>query len=286
MENFLKQIEAKNAEEKMICVGLDIDPERFPEFLKSKGGDSKLELRRKEGELIDFLTKIVVSTGDLVCAFKVNRGFYDAIGPHGYNALHFIIGFITERYPDVPVIMDAKRGDIGNSNKKYYKTDVEKLPGINAVTLNPYTGKDDSLDVFISQENLGCIILCRTSNRGAKDFQDVVLENGDPFYLHVAKTVSEEWNNKRNCCLVVGATYPEELKMVRSAVGKDMPILVPGVGAQGGSLKEVLENNGGGLVIINSSRGIIFASDGPDFADVAREKVEEMNKIVALYSKN
>jgi len=293
MKNFVGQVKGKNKDGKVICVGLDIDPEKIPESLY--GEKDVIEMAKlRPGILstsdltavcvVEFARHIVCATKDLVCAYKINRGFFDAMGCGGVMALRNIVAMISALAPDVPIIVDSKRGDIGNSNKKYLEADVENLPGVNAVTVNPYTGSEDSLDVFLSQEDLGVIALCRTSNGGAREIQDLIVD-GEPLFIHVARKIQGEWNDNGNCCVVAGATYPEELKRIREAVGY-LPILIPGVGAQGGDLEAVLKNGfrgEEGPVIVNSSRGIIYASSGPDFAEAARKKVEEMNEIVARY---
>lgn len=206
------------------------------------------------------------------------------MGTWGAEALRDTVQTIHRIAPDVPIIIDSKRNDIGNSNKEYLEADVENLPGVNGITVNPYAGNKDSLDVFFAEEDLGVIVLCKMSNAGSEEIQNLIVD-GEPLYLRIARTACEKWNYNGNCALVVGATYPEELKMIRGVVGR-MPLLIPGVGFQSGGLREILENGfddeNGGLAI-NSSRGVIYASSGPDFAEVARRKVEEMNEEVARF---
>ena len=212
------------------------------------------------------------ATGDLVAAFKPNNAFYEAEGAPGFETLKKTIAFIHKQFPQALVILDAKRADIGNTNLGYARSAFEDLDA-DAITLNPYLG-GEALQPFLNYKERGCFILCRTSNEGAKEFQDLLID-GEPLYLRVAKQVSQKWNANKNCGLVVGATAPEELKKVRQAVG-NLPFLVPGVGVQGGDLQTVLKNGRDkkdhGL-LINLSRSVIFASNGPDFATAARKEL-------------
>lgn len=234
-----------------LCLGLDSDAARLPK------GQTQLS----------FNQALVEATHDLAAAYKLNSAFYEAQGAAGWEALKKTIAFIHQKAPGKPVIWDAKRGDIANTSEQYAKAAFEELKA-DAITLNPYMGRD-ALQPFLNYKDKTCYILCRTSNPGARDFQD-------DCYLKVAKKVAREWNENKNCALVVGATYPEELKKVRQAA-PDLPLLVPGVGAQGGDLEKVLQygrdRRGQGL-LINVSRSMIFASDGKDFAQAAREKIQ------------
>lgn len=233
---FLQKLEkAVKKNNSLLCVGLD-------------NGDFK------------FNKKIIDQTRDLVCAYKPNIAFYASHGNKGLNELGKTINYIHDRYTGIPVILDAKRGDIGNTANEYAK-EVFEIFNVDAVTVNPYLGFD-AIEPFLEYKDKGIIILCRTSNPGASDFQDLLI-NKQPLYIQVAKKVLE-WNKKyRNCLLVVGATWPEQLKQVRKLAPK-MTFLVPGIGAQGGdlekSLKAGLRIDKSGL-IINSSRGIIQASN-------------------------
>ena len=226
--SFLSKLQNKWAEEKFVCVGLD------------KGS-------------FEFDKTIVDQTFDLVLAYKPNAAFYQE------TELQKTISYIREKHPDIPIILDAKRGDIGSSNEAYAKAIFDYL-NFDAVTVHPYLGKE-ALEPFLERKDKGIIILVKTSNPGGGEFQDLRVD-GKPLYQIVAEHI-KTWNKNNNLGVVVGATYPEELKIVREIVG-DMPILVPGIGAQGGDLKATLENgldsNKQGL-IINSSRGIIFAPD-------------------------
>ncbi len=248
----------------MVCVGLDPVLEKLPDHLV-----------KIPGSILEFNKAIIDSTKDSVCAYKPNAAFYEQYGIGGIKVLHETISYIHKVAPEVVVILDAKRGDIGNTSKAYAKAAFEDMDA-DAITLAPYMGSD-SLGPFFEYYDKGCIVLCRTSNPGGADLQN--LETGGiPFYEVVAKKCAE-WNTNNNICLVVGATVPEELKRVREIVGDEMPFLVPGIGAQGGDPKAVIDNgrgNGKNNLMVNSSRGILYASAGEDFADAARQKAIEL----------
>lgn len=228
----MDKLTAKWNENKFVCVGLD-------------KGD------------FDFDKNIIDQTFDLSCAYKPNIAFYEAKGTTGLEDLKKTIEYIKEKSPDTLVILDAKRGDIGNTNEAYAQTVFDNL-GVDAVTVSPYLGQE-SLQPFLQRADKGIIVLVKTSNPGAGEFQDLITE-GKPLYQVIAEHV-KSWNTNNNLAVVTGATYPEELKKVRDIIG-DMPILVPGIGAQGGDLENTFKN---GLnskkqgLIISSSRGIIFA---------------------------
>lgn len=251
---------SRNAKEKkFLCLGLDSDISKLP------GGQTQLS----------FNQAIVEATCDLVASYKPNAAFYEACGSAGWEALKKTIAFIREKAPDALVIWDAKRGDISSTSLAYARAAFEEL-GADAITLNPYLG-GEGLQPFLDYKEKGCFILCRTSNEGAKEFQDLQVD-GEPLYLKVARAVAIRWNKNKNCGLVAGATAPEELKAIREAA-PDLPILVPGVGAQGGALTKVLQyglsRTGSGL-LVNVSRSVIFASSGADFAQAAREKILQL----------
>jgi len=262
----------------MLCVGLDPDVARFPQTLR--GDVNNIE---------KFCKEIVDATGDLVCAFKPQIAYFAAVGAE--KQLENICEYIRARFPDVVLILDAKRGDIGDTAALYAREAFERY-GADAVTVNPYLGTD-SLEPFLSTPGKGTIVLCRTSNAGSSEFQSLEV-SGEALYLRVARTAAETWSKIGECALVVGATYPAELAQVRSIVGT-MPILVPGIGAQGGDVDAVVRAGAStstsastpgsstasqstntsatsrrGLVI-NSSRAILYASDGADFAAAARK---------------
>ena len=240
----------------LVCVGLDPEPSRFP-----------VHLRDDPDAIFEFCRAIVDATADVVCCFKPQFAHFAARSAE--DALQRLIAHIHAQHPGVPVILDAKRGDIG-STAAFYAAEAFDRYGADAVTVNPYLGRD-SLEPFLARADKGVVILCRTSNAGARDLQDLDV-GGRKLYQHVAETAAREWNANGNCLLVVGATYPGELADVRAIVG-EMPLLVPGVGAQGGDVEAVVRNgatkDGTGLVI-SSSRAILYAGSGVDFADAAR----------------
>jgi orotidine-5'-phosphate decarboxylase len=260
---FREKLEAKWALGKFVCVGLDSEFERIPKIFN----DSKLEMPAKIvcDSMGQFNELIVDQTHDLVCAYKPNFAFYGSEYAPGFIALQRTVKDIREKAPDVPVILDAKIGDIGNTSLHYAKMTFDRI-GADAVTVSPYMG-EDALRPFLERKDKGVIVLCRTSNPGAAEMQDVYVNLGGntyiPYYLYVARMV-KKWNEKYgNCALVVGATVPDQLADVREEVG-DMPILIPGVGAQGGDLGQTIaagkDARSAGM-IINSSRGIIFADN-------------------------
>lgn len=243
-----------------LCVGLDPIFESIPAHLHSDGISSTL---------LAFNQAIIDATADYVCAFKPNAAFYEMHGAEGFAALIQTCAYIREHYPHIALILDAKRGDIGSTNIGYAVMAYDRCQA-DAVTVHPYLGRE-ALEPLLSRPGRCALVLCRTSNPGAGEFQDLPV-NGEPLYMHVARAVATRWNTDNTCGLVVGATYPRELEQIRAAVG-ELPILVPGIGAQGGDIEEVVEAgllpDGGGL-IISSSRSILYAGDGHDFADAAR----------------
>lgn len=274
--NFRAMLERQWTRGKTVCVGLDSEYTRIP-----------LSVRKPTvwETVLAFNQAIVGATKDLVCVYKPNAAFYGAYGDPGWRALQETICHIHQVAPDVPVILDAKRADIGSTNAGYVIEAFGFLQA-DAITVHPYLGAE-ALKPFLEMKDKGIIVLCRTSNPGAGEFQDLrIMGLGDPLYLHVASNVANQWNKNGNCAVVVGATYPEELRRVREIVG-DMPILIPGIGAQGGDLEKTVKagrrDNGGGM-IINSSRSIIFASDGPDFAEAARRETIKLQDLINQYN--
>ncbi len=258
MSTFLERLKtACESRKSLLCIGLDPDPQRMP-----------------VGDVFQFNRAIIDATSDLVCAYKPNFAFYEALGLDGMAALKSTVEHIRKVAPDVIVIGDSKRGDIDSSMKAYYKAMFEAWD-LDAMTVSPYLGQD-SIDPLSTYEGKGIFILCRTSNKSAGDFQDMkAVFNGQerPLYQHVALK-SGQWNGAGNVGLVVGATYPKELEQVRELC-PDMPLLIPGVGAQGGSLEEVVKlgtDAQGRLAIINSSRQVLYASQDKDFAVAARRE--------------
>ncbi|HZC04275.1 MAG TPA: orotidine-5'-phosphate decarboxylase [Ktedonobacterales bacterium] len=273
----------------LVCVGLDPELERIPQAARSgQSGAASAETGAADGEieqtLVAFTQAIVDATAEVVCAYKPNSAFYEQYGPGGVRALQRLITYIHSRYPEIPVLLDAKRGDIGSTSAAYARAAFDTMQA-DAVTLHPYLGRE-ALDPFLQRADRGCFILCRTSNPGAGEFQDLALRGADgderPLYQRVAHAVASEWNTHSNCALVVGATYPEELRTVRAIVG-DMPILVPGIGAQGGDLAGVVRNgldaSGNGL-IISLSRSVLYASSSDDFAESGRREAERVMRAI------
>jgi orotidine-5'-phosphate decarboxylase len=255
------QIQTKKS---FLCVGLDVDLDKIPVHL--------LEL---EDPIFEFNKAIIDATHDLCIAYKPNIAFFEAYGIKGWLALQKTINYINENYPDIFTIADAKRGDIGNTSSMYAKAFFEDL-NFDSVTVAPYMGKD-SVEPFLAFENKHTIMLALTSNEGAFDFQTLMV-NGKELYKQVLET-SRTWKNSENLMYVVGATKAEYFTEIRKIV-PDSFLLVPGVGAQGGSLSEVCKygmNDNIGL-LINSSRGIIYASKGTDYAEKARAEALKMQQ--------
>src|SRR5262245_29980972 len=248
-------LDAARRNRSLLCVGLDPDPARIP-----------AQLRAAPDPIYAFCAAIVEATTDLVCAFKPNIAFFEALGTAGHETLRRVIAVAPR---DVPVILDAKRGDMGSTAVAYAKSAFEVL-GANAVTLNPYLGSD-SLAPFLRYADRGCLLVCKTSNPGSVDLQDLQLASGGPLYLEVARRAQTDWNGNGNVGLVVGATYPDELRAVRKLCPA-LPLLVPGVGAQGGDAALAVRaavDRYGERAIVNASRSVLFASGGEDFADAA-----------------
>lgn len=236
-----------------LCVGLDSDLSKIPtQFLNTSNPQFK------------FNRWIIDQTNEFVCAYKPNLAFYEAQGELGWRALQLTQEYLRTSYPDIVTIADAKRGDIGSTNQGYVEAIFDNL-GFDAITLHPYLGQE-ALQPFLERSDKVNIILVKTSNPGSGEFQDqLVVDSGGtkPLWSVVAKQVVNGWNKNKNCWLVAGATYPKILKQIRSQIG-DVPLLIPGIGTQGGDLESVLKvakNSHGTGVIINSSRGIIFAAN-------------------------
>ena len=264
MNKFINKLyECQKLNQSLVCVGLDPNLEKI----------QALNL-----DLSSWQTKIVDAVADIVCAFKPQIAHYSAIGAE--SELIDVINYIHENYPNVPVILDAKRGDIGSTAEKYAEEAFEKYQA-DAVTVNPYLGQD-SLQPFLDNADKGVIALCKTSNLGSNEFQNLKLDNGKYLFQQVAENAANKWNENGNVLLVVGATYPQELAEIRKIVG-DIPLLIPGIGAQGGDVEATLksgliaDSDDSGL-IISSSRGIIFAGDSAEnFEHIARQACEELN---------
>ncbi len=253
--NFIEKLtKATQKNKSLLCVGLDSDPELMPDKIG----------------IFEFNKAIIDATSDLVCAYKLNLAFYEVLEDEGLDALKRTISYIPN---DIPVIGDAKRGDIGNTAKAYAKSLFANF-NFDAATVNPYLGFD-SIEPFIRYADKGVFILCRTSNAGAVDFQSLrcEAESGYRSLFELVALKAKEWNHYGNIGLVVGATYPEELRLIRHS-HPDMPLLIPGIGAQGGDLASAVRygvDAQGQKAILNSSRQIIYASREKDFAEAARQ---------------
>lgn len=248
----------------------------FKDKLKNKWNEGKFVCVGLDKGNFEFDKTIIDQTADLVVAYKLQSAFYEARGTDGWKELKDSISYIKQNHPELPIILDAKRGDISSTNEEYARAIFDELR-VDAVTLHPYLGKE-SLKPFLERTDKGIFVLVRTSNPGAGEFQDLQVE-GKPLYEVVAEHVNG-WGD--NLAVVVGATYPEELKVVRGIVG-DMPILVPGIGAQGGDLKATIKNgldsNKQGL-IISSSRAIINADNPREAVQNLHNQIQEILKNV------
>ena len=274
--DFRQMLETQWSRGNFICVGLDSDYRQVHEIRQRH---FPRVISGIYGNLVWFNREIVKTTKDLVCAYKPNVAFYEAHGSNGLAALQQTIKDIHVLAPNVPVILDAKRGDIGSVNVGYLQMAFGFLCA-DAITVHPYLGAE-ALQPFLARAEKGIFVLCRTSNPGAGEFQDLSV-NGEPLYRFVARRVASEWNKNGNCGLVVSATYSDELREVRGVVG-DMPILVPGIGTQGGDVEKTVsagKDSRGQGIIINSSRDIIFASKGEDFAEAARRETEKLRDLI------
>ena len=254
IENLINQIKQKKS---FLCVGLDVDLDKIPKHL-----------HKHEDPIFEFSRAIIDSTSPFAIAYKPNLAFFESYGLKGWNSLEKIINYINSNYPEIFTIADAKRGDIGNTSSKYARTFFETL-NFDSITVNPYMGRD-SIEPFLDYDNKYTILLSLTSNSGSSDFQ-FQLDNGKPLYLSVIKK-SLSWKNKENLMYVIGATKAESLKEVREIIPNSF-LLVPGIGAQGGSLSDVCRfglNENCGL-IVNSSRQIIYSDNSIDYAKKSAE---------------
>ena len=254
--NFMQSLRARwQQADTLVCVGLDPEPAKFP-----------MRFANDPDAVFAFCRDIADATAEFACAFKPQIAHFAALGAE--QALARLISHLRAAHPGVPVILDSKRGDIG-STAQHYATEAFDRYAADAVTVNPYLGRD-ALQPFLDRSDRGVVILCRTSNPGAGELQDLLVA-GRPLYQHVAEKAAVEWNTHGNVALVVGATWPEQLAEVRAIVG-DVPLLVPGVGAQGGDAGAVVRNaktpDGTGLVV-SSSRAVLYASSADDYAEAA-----------------
>lgn len=273
-EELFENIKRKKS---FLCVGLDTDINKIPEFLFDK-------LEGDFDPIFEFNKAIIDATADLCVAYKPNTAFYESIGVAGWEALEKTVDYIREKYPDQFIIADAKRGDIGNTSSMYAQAFFENM-GVDAVTVAPYMG-EDSVSPFLNYENKWVILLALTSNKGAFDFQFTESKEAEEKLFEKVLKTSQKWANEDSMMYVVGATKAEMLEDIRK-IAPDHFLLVPGVGAQGGSLAEVVKhgmNSQCGL-LVNSSRGIIYASNGEDFAEKAREAAKEVQAEMAEHLK-
>lgn len=264
-----KLLDVSRRRASLVCVGLDIDPRRVPAHLGVG-----------PAALLSFNRSIIEATADLVCAYKPNLAFYEAMGLEGWALLRATLAVIPR---DIPVIADAKREDVANSAAAYAQAVFEGF-GFDAVTVGPYLGEDAVLP-FLEWKDRGVFVLCKTSNPGSSEFQDLTVGapgiEPRPLYEFIASRVLQ-WNRYGNCGLVVGATYPTQLRRIRQ-IAPDLPLLIPGVGAQAGDLEATVRygvDGRGERAIINAGRSIIYASAGPDFASAARRAAEELRDTI------
>jgi orotidine-5'-phosphate decarboxylase len=246
-----KLVKIVNKNKSLLCIGLDIDKKKIPKYL----------FESSKSPYLDFNKKIIDATKNLVCSYKLNMAFYELLGKNGIDLLEKTINYIPK---DIIIILDGKRNDISNSAKNYAKVLYQRYKA-NGVTVNPYLGLD-SIKPFLKYKNKCCFILCRTSNPSAIDLQDLRISK-TPLYEIVARKI-KDWNKLGSCGAVVGATYPRELKIIRRILGDEIPILIPGIGAQGGDIKKTVKfgtNRLGYNAIIVSSRTIIYSSCDKNF---------------------
>lgn len=258
IEKYNSRVAAINS---LVCVGLDSDIQKLPD-----------EFLNQPAPQFAFNQHIIQETAEFTATFKFNIAFYEARGEQGISELALSIQYLRDHHPEILTICDAKRSDIGNTSQAYAHAIFDQL-GFDAVTLNPYLGRD-AIQPFLDYQDKASIILCRTSNNGSGEFQSLKVD-GKPLYQVVAEKVVNEWNTNNNCMLVVGATYPDEVAIVRAVTG-DMTFLVPGIGAQGGDIEAVMDaglNSQNKGLMINSSRSIIFYDNPADAAQTLRDQI-------------
>lgn len=268
---FTEKLQAAwQSQNSLLMVGLDPDIQRFPE-----------EIAQDKNAIYEFCTGIVDATAEFACGFKPQIAYFASQGAE--TQLANICQYIQKNYPHLPIVLDSKRGDIGTTAEHYAHEAFSRYRA-DAVTVNPYMGFD-SIEPYLAWENKGVIILCRTSNPGGSDLQFAQLESGEPLYLHVARLVAENWNRTGQCALVVGATFPEEIAKVRAVVGPDMPLLIPGIGAQGGDIDSTVTagcNAEAMGIMINSSRAILYASAGSNWREAAAQTAKATRDAINL----
>jgi len=248
---------AWTASDSLLTVGLDPDLARLP-----------AELQGRADAILTFCCGVVDATAPYACSIKPQIAYFSAA--QAEDQLQDLCAYIRTTYPHLPLILDAKRGDVGSTAEQYAREAFERYQA-DALTVNPYLGLD-SVEPYLAWSNKGILVLCRTSNSGGADIQCVKTDQGEPLYLHVAKLVAERWNRNQQCGLVVGATFPDDIRAVRACVGNGMPLLIPGIGAQGGDVAAAVhagcDTHGTGMMI-NSSRAILYASSGEDWREAA-----------------
>ena len=269
-EELFRNIQRKKS---YLCIGLDTDYSRIPRLLLEK-----------EYPMFEFNRHIIDATEDLVVAYKPNVAFYESMGAAGFMSLELTVNYLRKHYPDIFIIVDAKRGDIGNSSRMYASAYFKTLD-CDAITLSPYMGRD-SLAPFLENEGRWAVILALTSNEGSGDFQQLEIRGGERLYEKVI-SISASWGTVNNIMFVVGATKAEELRSIRKMIPEHF-LLVPGIGAQGGSLYDVAENgmNDRCGILVNASRSIIYADVTNRFEQAARQEASRLQKQMEATLKN
>lgn len=265
--DYKKKLEKKWREKRFVCLGLDPEIEKIPQKIKKK-------YKNPKDIIFNFNKEIIDSTVDIVATYKPNSAFYEAWGQDGWETLKLTVDYIRDNFPDMPIILDAKRADIGNTSRMYAKAAFEYF-NADSVTVYPHVGRD-ALEPFFEYKDKTTIVLIKTSNPDSKMFMDLDVR-GKPYYLRIAEEIST-WNID-NIGIFVGATYPEEMASVRN-IFPNAPFLSAGLGAQGGDVKKIVKagiNKDKNGIVFNSSRGILYASSGEDFAIVARAEVIKLN---------
>lgn len=255
---FIKKFEDScNRNNSLLQVGLDPDPKRFPK-----------ELAGNKKSILEFCKGIIDSTAEYISSVKMQIAYFSA--SRAEDELEEVCQYIRSNYPYLPIILDSKRGDIGDTSIKYAIEAFERYKA-DALTVSPFMGLD-SIEPYLEWHDCGVLVLCRTSNPGGSDFQSLKMINGTPLYLHIAQVVSKEWNTNSQFGLVAGATFTKELAMIRKTIGEDMPILIPGIGAQGGDVYSTVMSGTNGKcsgAMISSSRAIIYASNDDNWREAS-----------------
>lgn len=286
MNEFWHRVEERQNKVGLVCVGLDPVWDRIPQSAMTLHGPSRHDI------ILGFLEQIVDVTADIACAYKPNRAFFAKFGFDGLGVLQRIIQFIHDGYPGIPVILDAKEGDIGPTNEGYVEEAFDVLKA-DAITLNPYLGQE-AYKPFLDRKDKGLILLCRTSNLGSDELQCLTVMHEreghgvcyERLYQVVARNIAERWNQHGNCALVAGATHPDEVGRIRQIIGDNMHLLVPGFGKQGGSVEQTIPlaiNSRGTGVLANSSSGILYAGGGDDYALKARAETIRLRSEIDHY---